>query len=124
MRPARSKPATTRCGFGSGDRARSAPWPEHSTRWRSSWKRPTPGAGRVAVAVHRAGDDLETSVTDSGEGIMPGALPHIFDRFNKGSSSSGSGLGLAIARDLVVAHGGTIEAASQTGSGTTVRFTL
>jgi signal transduction histidine kinase len=78
----------------------------------------------VDAAVKRSGDLLEVSVRDSGDGIAPELLPDIFERFVKGSSSSGSGLGLAIARDLVVAHGGAIDAASQPGSGTTMRFTL
>jgi signal transduction histidine kinase len=86
--------------------------------------RHTPASGSVRVAAGRSGDGLEVSVSDSGEGIAPELLPHIFERFVKGSSSSGSGLGLAIARDLVVAHGGSIEATSQPGSGTTIRFTL
>jgi signal transduction histidine kinase len=86
--------------------------------------RHTPSGGSVRITAVRAGEHLEVSVTDTGEGIAPELLPNIFERFVKGSSSSGSGLGLAIARDLVVAHGGSIEAASQTGSGTTIRFTL
>jgi signal transduction histidine kinase len=67
---------------------------------------------------------VEVRVSDTGEGIAPDLLPTVFERFVKGSSSSGSGLGLAIARDLVVAHGGHIEAQSQPSSGTTIRFTL
>jgi signal transduction histidine kinase len=86
--------------------------------------RHTPPGGSVRVEVVRAADSLEVTVSDSGEGIAPGLLPNIFERFVKGSSSSGSGLGLAIARDLVVAHGGQIEATSEPGSGATIRFTL
>jgi signal transduction histidine kinase len=86
--------------------------------------RHTPSGGSVRITAVRVGEHLEVSVTDTGEGIAPELLPTIFERFGKGSSSSGSGLGLAIARDLVVAPGGSIEAASQTGSGTTIRFTL
>jgi len=86
--------------------------------------RHTPSGGSVQVAADRAGDRLEVSVSDTGEGIAPDLLPNIFERFVKGSSSYGSGLGLAIARDLVVAHGGEIEAASQPGSSTMIRFTL
>ncbi len=63
-------------------------------------------------------------MSDTGEGIAQDLLPNIFERFVKGSSSSGSGLGLAIARDLVVAHGGRIQAKSQPGSGTTITFSL
>jgi signal transduction histidine kinase len=63
-------------------------------------------------------------VTDTGSGIPAELLPHVFDRFVKGEGSSGSGLGLAIARDIVDAHGGTIEAQSAPGGGTTIRFWL
>lgn len=86
--------------------------------------RHTPSGGLVRVAAGRVSNGVEVSVSDSGEGIAPDLLPNIFERFVKGSSSSGSGLGLAIARDLVVAHGGRIEARSQPGSGTTIRFSL
>ena len=51
-------------------------------------------------------------------------LPHIFERFYKTADSSGSGLGLAIARNLVLAHGGDIEAESAPGAGTTMRITI
>ena len=64
------------------------------------------------------------SVEDTGEGIPAQLLPGVFDRFVKGPGSAGSGLGLAIARDVVVAHGGSIEAQSRAGAGTTVRLTL
>jgi len=51
-------------------------------------------------------------------------LAHAFDRFHKGTASRGSGLGLTIARNLVVAHGGTITLASEPGRGTTAKVTL
>ena len=63
-------------------------------------------------------------MTDTGRGIAPEDLPHIFDRFYKSSDSRGTGLGLAIARNLVVAHGGEISAQSDLGQGTTITFTL
>ncbi len=88
--------------------------------------RHTPAGGRVMVTV-RAGDDrrgVEVAVTDTGPGIDPGLLPHVFDRFAKGRGSRGSGLGLAIARDVVEAHGGSIAAESGPGRGTTIRFRL
>jgi two-component system sensor histidine kinase BaeS len=84
----------------------------------------TPPHGTVTIDAVRDGHQHVVSVTDTGVGISPEDLPRIFDRFYKGSESSGSGLGLAIARDLVVAHGGNIEAVSNVGTGTTVRFTL
>jgi signal transduction histidine kinase len=63
-------------------------------------------------------------VRDSGPGIAAEALPHIFDRFYKSDESRGAGLGLAIAKSLVVAHGGEIDATSEVGHGTDMRFTL
>jgi len=83
---------------------------------------PRGGAVRIAVAAERG--HLRFSVADSGTGIAPEDLPHVFERFYKTADSTGSGLGLAIARNLVLAHGGEIEAESAIGSGTTIRFTL
>jgi signal transduction histidine kinase len=59
------------------------------------------------------------SVRDTGSGIPPDDLPHIFDRFYKTHDSGGSGLGLAIAKNLVEAHGGDIRAESEPGRGAT-----
>ncbi len=84
----------------------------------------TPAGGSVRVAAHRSGDQVVVEVRDTGAGIAPELLQRVFERFVKGPGSSGSGLGLAIAHDIVQAHGGTIEAASQEGEGTTVRFAL
>ena len=64
------------------------------------------------------------TVADTGAGIEADLLPHVFDRFAKGRDSRGSGLGLAIARDLVTAHGGTIEVRSEPGHGTTFQVRL
>jgi two-component system sensor histidine kinase BaeS len=86
--------------------------------------RHTPSGGAVRVAVRPSGDRVEVSMTDTGEGIQPELLPHVFDRFVKGPGSMGSGLGLAIAWDVVAAHGGTIGIESEPGSGTTVRIEL
>jgi signal transduction histidine kinase len=63
-------------------------------------------------------------VADTGPGIDPTLLPHVFDRFVKGEGSGGSGLGLAIARHLVTAHGGTIEVEATGSAGTTFLLTL
>lgn len=63
-------------------------------------------------------------VSDTGSGISADRVEAVFDRFQKGADSNGSGLGLTISRDLVEAHGGSIEIASQVGSGTMVTVTL
>ena len=86
----------------------------------------TPPGGQITLRCDLVeGDDrLTLSVNDTGTGIAPGDLPHIFERFYKSADSRGSGLGLAIARSLVAAHGGEIEAHSEVGFGTTISFTL
>ena len=86
--------------------------------------RHTPRGGEVRVSAFLDSGRLRLSVVDSGSGIAPGDLPHIFERFYKTADSSGSGLGLAIARNLVLAHGGEIAAESAPGAGTTIRITL
>jgi two-component system sensor histidine kinase BaeS len=86
--------------------------------------RHTPRGGSVAVHAEAEGDRVVLSVVDSGEGIDPQLLPHVFERFVRGKGSKGSGLGLAIAHDITVAHGGTIEVQSTGGSGTTFRIAL
>jgi len=86
--------------------------------------RHTPSGGSIEVSAASAPDGVDFSVADTGSGIPPEQLPHVFERFAKSPSSGGSGLGLAIARSLVVAHGGSIEASSESGRGATVRLTL
>jgi signal transduction histidine kinase len=80
----------------------------------------------VTISAERAAGRplVEVAVADTGSGIAPELVDHLFDRFAKSADSRGSGLGLAIARHLVEAHGGTIQAASRPGSGTTIRFSL
>jgi signal transduction histidine kinase len=72
---------------------------------------------------------IEVTIQDSGSGIAPEHLPHIFDRFFRADASrsratGGSGLGLAIVKQLVELHGGKVWAESLPGVGTTIRFTL
>jgi signal transduction histidine kinase len=88
----------------------------------------TPRDGSIHVvstsATSEDGKYAEVTVEDTGVGIAPDVLPHIFNRFYKSRDSSGTGLGLPIARHLVEAHGGTITAESQPGRGTTIRISL
>ena len=86
--------------------------------------RHTPSGGRITVGGSVTASSVILTVSDSGPGIDPELLPHVFDRFVKGAGSRGSGLGLAIARGLVEAHGGTIEVQSPAGGGTTFRVEL
>jgi two-component system, OmpR family, sensor histidine kinase BaeS len=78
----------------------------------------------VSVSAAAAGARVVVAVTDTGEGIAPELLAHVFERFVRGAGSKGSGLGLAIAHDITIAHGGTIEVESTIGAGTTFRIAL
>lgn len=88
--------------------------------------RHTPQGGKISIATEsiegNANYQLRITIRDTGSGISPSDLPFIFDRFWRGDRSrSGrthSGLGLAIAKQLIHAHGGTIEAQSEFGTGT------
>jgi signal transduction histidine kinase len=87
----------------------------------------TPRGGTVHVAVAPTPDGARIDVTDTGVGIDAAELPHIFERFYRGSRAneargSGSGLGLAIVRSIVDMHGGSV--AVETGNGTGSRFTV
>jgi two-component system OmpR family sensor kinase/two-component system sensor histidine kinase BaeS len=85
----------------------------------------TPTGGSITVAAARADDGrIAFEVEDTGTGIEPDALPHVFDRFVKEPGSSGAGLGLAIAKSLVEAHEGEISARSEVGRGATISFWL
>jgi signal transduction histidine kinase/CheY-like chemotaxis protein len=75
----------------------------------------TPRGGEVTVDIVRAGTRAELRVTDTGDGIDPDFIPHVFDPFRQGPSRStriGLGLGLAIVRQIVELHGGTVQATS------------
>jgi two-component system sensor histidine kinase BaeS len=92
--------------------------------------RATPRGGTVTLSASRDDPDQATIVVaDTGIGIAPDQLPHIFDRFwradtARGRTTGGSGLGLAIARQIVNNHGGRISAASQPGAGTRITIVL
>jgi signal transduction histidine kinase len=83
-------------------------------------------SGSIRLGLHRDDHELVFEVRDTGKGISPAQLDHIFDRYWTGRSSDGSGhgLGLHIAKGIVEAHGGRIWAESQEGLGSTFFFTL
>jgi PAS domain S-box-containing protein len=85
--------------------------------------------GRVAITVRHAGGWVEIVVADTGIGIVPCALPHIFDEFRQADGSTtrrfgGTGLGLAIARKLARLHRGDVSAVSLPGAGSRFTFHL
>ena len=87
----------------------------------------TAQGGSVSVDVAPTADGARVDVVDTGVGIEAAELPHIFERFYRGSRAneargSGSGLGLAIARSIVEMHGGGIEVESRVGAGS--RFSV
>jgi signal transduction histidine kinase len=89
----------------------------------------TPRGGGVSVRLEDAPDEVAIVVSDTGPGIPADELPHIFDRFYRGTNTgearaSGSGLGLAIVRSIVEMHGGRIDLASEVGRGTQFRIVL
>ncbi len=89
----------------------------------------TPTGGSITLSARRAPQGTALSVRDTGQGIRPDALPHVFDRFyradrSRAQSQGESGLGLPIARALVEAHGGTISVASQMGQETVFTILL
>ena len=85
--------------------------------------RHTAAGGSVTLEAFAAREGIGLSVTDTGTGIPPERLPHVFDRFSRAADSPGTGLGLAIAKSLIEAHGGEIRAESS-AAGTTISFTL
>ncbi len=93
----------------------------------------TPSGGRVELVTYRKCAEFVTfEIRDTGIGIEPEALPHVFDRFYRADPSrtrlslqaGGSGLGLSISKELVEAHGGTIAISSRVGEGTTLTICL
>ncbi|HEX2693115.1 MAG TPA: PAS domain S-box protein [Gemmatimonadaceae bacterium] len=86
----------------------------------------TPRAGQVTVTAESMGTEVRFGVVDTGPGIPPEQVPHIFGRFwqAKPSDRRGIGLGLAIAKGIIEAHSGRIWVESRVGSGSTFYFTL
>ncbi len=89
----------------------------------------TPPGGRVTLAARAEADHVEASVEDTGRGIPPEHVPHLFERFYRAESartarSGGAGLGLSIAQQIVAVHGGVIAVTSEPGVGTRFRVDL
>ncbi|GLW08280.1 hypothetical protein Misp01_34100 [Microtetraspora sp. NBRC 13810] len=87
------------------------------------------GAGRVSVSVRLTDRHCRLVVADTGAGIPPEEVPHVFERFHQvrnpaGRAAEGSGIGLALVRDLVELHGGEVVVASALGRGSTFTVTL
>jgi signal transduction histidine kinase len=88
----------------------------------------TPKGGQVQVTLSREASSFQIQVTDTGQGISPDLLPHVFDRFRQADSSlrrrfAGLGLGLSIVKYIAEAHGGSVEATSP-GEGKGSTFTV
>jgi signal transduction histidine kinase len=93
--------------------------------------RHTPPDGTIVLRAERREDVVQVEVSDTGEGIAPEDLPHVFERSfrsersrTRAEAGDGAGLGLAIARGLIEAHGGEIRAESRPDHGSRFRFTL
>jgi signal transduction histidine kinase len=89
----------------------------------------THAGGSISIQAEVMGGRVRVTVQDSGDGISPTDLPHVFDRYYRGEKSrnqatGGTGLGLAIAKGIVEAHGGQIGVASSPGQGASFYFWL
>jgi signal transduction histidine kinase len=80
-------------------------------------------SGEVSISAKRDGGMIIVTITDTGVGIDPELLPHVFERYRHGGNE-GSGLGLTIARQIIEAHGGVIGVESEQGSGTEVTLSI
>ena len=91
-------------------------------------RRHTPPGGTVRLSARAASGAALVEVADTGGGIAPDALPHVFERYYRGAGArtrgGGTGLGLAIARAVAQAHGGTLAVESEVGEGATFRLAL
>jgi two-component system sensor histidine kinase BaeS len=87
----------------------------------------TPPGGQVTLTTRPVQDQAELTVSDTGPGIPANDLPHIFERFWRGTAAAGragTGIGLAVAAELAAAHGGTLTATSPPGGGAIFTLTL
>jgi signal transduction histidine kinase len=105
--------SVTREVWGDADRLQQVMW-----NLLSNAVKFTPPSGRIEVSVEESASSVQITVADNGAGIDSAFLPHVFERFRQGDSSttrmqSGLGLGLAIVRHLVDLHGGSVTVASE-----------
>jgi two-component system phosphate regulon sensor histidine kinase PhoR len=88
----------------------------------------TPNKAKVEISILKVGDTIQTTVSDSGDGIPSNIIPNLFTKFYRGGElkarTRGTGLGLYISRTIVEAHGGTISVTSTVGKGSKFSFTL
>ena len=89
----------------------------------------TPAGGTITLGAASAGPMMELWVKDTGQGILSSHLPHVFERFYRADKArsrevGGTGLGLSIVKHIAKAHGGSVEAESAFGKGTTIRLRL
>ena len=89
----------------------------------------TPSGGQVSLSVSAAAGTVAVEITDTGRGIPPGDIPHIFERFyrvdkSRNLTTGGAGLGLTIAKQIIDMHSGRIAVSSRLGSGTSFIITL
>ncbi|MBA2680690.1 MAG: HAMP domain-containing histidine kinase [Ktedonobacteraceae bacterium] len=92
-------------------------------------RRHTPDGGSIRVGARAQDSHIEVWVSDTGSGIDPADLPHIFERFyradrSRTTTTGGSGLGLSIVKAIITAHSGTVSAESTLSQGTRIMFTL
>jgi len=91
--------------------------------------RHTPAGGEIRLSWRQVGDSVEIAVTDTGEGIPPEQLPHLFTPMHRTDTSrsrrsGGAGLGLAIVSRIAALHGGRVACESRVGEGSTFTISL
>jgi heavy metal sensor kinase len=87
----------------------------------------TPAGGKITVSMDLTDDEARIHISDTGIGIAPETLPHIYERFYRGDksrSTPGLGLGLSLVQTIIHAHGGKIKVQSEVGAGSTFTITL
>jgi two-component system OmpR family sensor kinase len=86
--------------------------------------RHTPEGGTIRLSMQSSSHAMQVQVSDTGGGVSPQDLPHVFERFHRGEQSAGAGLGLAIVRRIVELHGQTVSIQNAPEQGATVKFAL